>query len=227
MIKSYNVNGQTIWDSPTLQAGIMLVKGNVNSKGDNYTDKLCVDSSILLYKKVTKPGEAEQWSFPFKFVPYGSTMKETAIKALSDICNCHILDYMLDGETGMFKFPFIDDRHTGYKYNYAPVSVLYTYQTDTDKSFDFITELYKTLTDADFVSESYTQRSRAESINEWYIVVKALRKYIDNKEINIINEDVEDIRWFHPDEITKLVEQNKMSKPSAWLWEQIVAKMTF
>lgn len=226
MIKSYNINGQTIWDSPTLQTGVMVIKDNIDNNGNNYNDKIINSANILLYKKVTRPGEPEQWSFPFMFVPYGKTMKETAAIALSDICNCHILEDMLSEQTGIFKFPFIDDSHTSYKYNYSPVSVLYTYQVDTDKSFDFLYSLYKTLKDSDFVTDSYTVRSRAESINERYIVSKAMKNYINNQ-LNSSNKGVEDINWFHPSEITELIEQGKLDKSSGWLWEQVIRKMTF
>lgn len=227
MLTRYNIDGKSIYDSPVIQSGVMVVMDN-----DNEVYKLKQNSSILLYKKVTKPGEPEQWSFPMIPVNYGRSLQETAVKALSEFTGFHIKEEMLDEATGMFKFPFVDDKHTGPEFYYNTISFLYTYMVDTNKEHDYLKTLYNTLSASDFDSEIESVRTRAEYINERYIISKSIFNYIYNKkhkDINKINrsDTVEKIDWFSPKRITELSKEGKLDKSSAWLWYQVVRKMSF
>lgn len=227
MLTRYNIDGKSIYDSPVMQSGVMVVMGN-----DNEVYKLKQTSSVLLYKKVTKPGEQEQWVFLMMLVNYGRSLKETAVRALGEFTNFHINEEMLNEATGMFKSPFIDDTHTGPEFYYSPISFLYTYMIDTNKEYDYLKTLYHTLSVGDFNSEIESVRSRAEYINERYIISKSVYNYIYNKEhkdINKINRNdlVEKVDWFSPRHVTELCDKGKMDKSSAWLWYQIVRKMRF
>lgn len=227
MLTRYNIDGKSIYDSPVMQSGVMVVMDN-----EDEVYKLKQNCSVLLYKKVTKPGEPEQWSFPMMPVNYGRSLKETAVRALSEFTNFHINEEMLDESTGMFKAPFIDDQHTGSEFYYNPISFLYTYMVDTNKEHDYLKTLYHTLSAGDFNSDIESVRARAEYINERYIISKSIYNYIYNKEHKDIdkinrNDIVEKVDWFSPKRITELYEEGKLDKSTAWLWYQIVKKMSF
>ena len=228
MQTNYNIiNGHTIIDSPTMQCGCMVVKTFDASGNIIKCDTLKDTSLVLMYKHITMPGEPEIWSIPFKYLKYGETMKECAIKAVEEYLKFPLMEQMLSNDKTLLTKTIIDDNHTGSSFYYAPLSVMFTYQIGDKNNNDFINSLYNSikLKDIDNNNDSSDVYDRAIYITDRYFTNQKIASY--NEEDSIDYTKVSDIRWISIAEIREMLLENKFDNTTKWCLEKKIYENLF
>lgn len=222
---NYNIiNGHTIIDSPTVQSGCMVVKTLDENDNIIQCNMLKDTSLVLMYKRITMPGEPEIWSIPFRYLKYGETMKECAIKAVEEYLKFPLMEQMLFSDRATLAKIVIDDMHTGSSFYYGPLSVMYTYQLSSKKYIDFIDSLYKDikLKDTDDSSNEY---DRAIYITDRYFTNQKILSY--NEQESIDYKKVADIRWISISEIKEMLVENKLDNTTKWCLKKKIYENVF
>lgn len=222
---NYNIiNGHTIIDSPTVQSGCMVVK-TLDENGNIIQCNMLKDTSlVLMYKRITMPGEPEIWSIPFRYLKYGETMKECAIKAVEEYLKFPLMEQMLFSDRATLAKIVIDDVHTGSSFYYGPLSAMYTYQLGSKKYIDFIDSLYKDIKLKD-IDDSSNEYDRAIYITDRYFTNQKILSY--NEQESIDYKKVADIRWISISEIKEMLVENKLDNTTKWCLEKKLKDMTF
>ena len=192
MSVNYNiVNGHTLIDSPTMQCGVLVTK-TISTDSDHHIYResgLRKTTLFLLYKKLSMPGEPEIWSLPFSYLKYGETMKECAIRACNEYLKFPLMEEMLEQHKTLMDRTIIDDKHTGSYYNYAPITMMYTYQIESDDEYEFISTLYNKLTANDL--EDNSTYNRANYLVDRHLTNNKIKNY--NTENSIDHSKLADI----------------------------------
>ena len=224
---NYNIiNGHTIIDSPTVQSGCMVVK-TLDENGNIIQCNTLKDTSlILMYKRIAMPGEPEIWSIPFRYLKYGETMKECAIKATEEYLKFPLMEQMLSSDKSSLSKMVIDDVHTGSSFYYAPLSVMYTYQLCSKKHIDFIDSLYNDINKSNDTDDSSSDvYDRAIYITDRYFTNQKISSY--NEEESIDYSKVADIRWISIAEIKEMLMENKFDNATKWCLEKKIYENLF
>lgn len=226
MQNNYNIiNGHTLIDSPTVQSGCMVVK-TLDENGNIIQCNMLKDTSlVLMYKRIAMPGEPEIWSIPFRYLKYGESMKECAIKATEEYLKFPLMEQMLASDRATLAKMVIDDVHTGSSFYYAPLSVMYTYQLGSKKYIDFIDSLYSDIKQSDTNETTSDVYDRAIYITDKYFTNQRILSY--NTEESIDYSKVADIRWISIAEIKEMLLQNKFDNTTKWCLEKKLKDMTF
>ena len=226
MQNNYNIiNGHTLIDSPTVQSGCMVVK-TLDENGNIIQCNMLKDTSlVLMYKRIAMPGEPEIWSIPFRYLKYGESMKECAIKATEEYLKFPLMEQMLASDRATLAKMVIDDVHTGSSFYYAPLSVMYTYQLGSKKYIDFIDSLYSDIKPSDTNETTSDVYDRAIYITDKYFTNQRILSY--NTEESIDYSKVADIRWISIAEIKEMLLQNKFDNTTKWCLEKKLKDMTF
>ena len=226
MQNNYNIiNGHTLIDSPTVQSGCMVVK-TLDENGNIIQCNMLKDTSlVLMYKRIAMPGEPEIWSIPFRYLKYGESMKECAIKATEEYLKFPLMEQMLASDRATLAKMVIDDVHTGSSFYYAPLSVMYTYQLGSKKYIDFIDSLYSDIKPSDTNETTSDVYDRAIYITDKYFTNQRILSY--NTEESIDYSKVADIRWISIAEIKEMLLQNKFDNTTKWCLEKKLKDMAF
>lgn len=227
MQNNYNIiNGHTLIDSPTTQSGCMVVK-TVDENGNIIKCNTIKDTSlILMYKRITMPGEPEIWSIPFRYLKYGETMKECAIKATEEYLKFPLMEQMLSSDASLLTKMVIDDTHTGSSFYYGPLSVMYIYQLNTKSSIEYIDELYSSIKPSD-MDESAPDNiyNRAIYLTDRHFTNQRILSYKTEESIDFTK--VADIKWVSIAEIKEMMFENKLDNTTKWCIEKKLKELTF
>lgn len=219
------INGHTLIDSPTVQSGCMVVK-TFDENGNIIQCNMLKDTSlVLMYKRIAMPGEPEIWSIPFRYLKYGESMKECAIKATEEYLKFPLMEQMLSSDRATLAKMVIDDVHTGSSFYYAPLSVMYTYQLGSKKYIDFIDSLYSDIKPSDTNETTSDVYDRAIYITDKYFTNQRILSYNTEESIDYLK--VADIRWISIAEIKEMLSQNKFDNTTKWCLEKKLKDMTF
>lgn len=223
---NYNIiNGHTIINSPTVQSGCMVVKTLDENGNIIHCNTLKDTSLVLMYKHVTMPGEPEIWSIPFRYLKYGETMKECAIKATEEYLKFPLMEQMLSNDKTLLTKVIIDDSHTGSNYYYAPLSMMFTYQLGDKTNNEFIDSLYKDIKSNDTDDSSSDVYDRAIYITDRYFTNQKISSYNEQKSIN--HKKVADIRWISIGEIKEMLMENKFDNATKWCLKKKIYENIF
>lgn len=226
---NYNIiNGHTLIDSPTMQCGVLVTK-TISTEPSHHVYRestLRNNTMFLLYKRISMPGEPEIWSVPFNYLKYGESMKSCAIRACNDYLKFPLMEEMLEQHKTLLDKTIIDDNHTGAKFNYSPLTIMYTFQIESDEEMNFITSLYNKIKENELNSPDDSDiYNRASYLVDRNLTNKKIKSY--NTEKSIDHKKVSDVGWFTLSEIKELINNNKLDNTSKWLLTQKIESMEF
>lgn len=220
-ITKYNINGNTIYDTPAIRCGVLITKtvDNITSCDPVLQEnRFCHSTYFLIYKRNNIPGNKPKWSIPFRFMPYGETMQETAVKAAIQQIRFPLTEHMLSPKCNIEKTVY-DDKHTGAAHFNGPVNVMFTFQYVNKDSYLFIKELYDELTEAERHEE------RGKFLANQFLTFAEQYKYNPYKEADIL--DIPSIKWVTFDELKSMLENNDFDEPTQWCLEEKLSQCTY
>lgn len=220
-ITRYNINGNTVYDTPAIRCGVLITKTAEDTESRNIVpqeNRFCKNTYFLIYKRNSIPGNKPKWSIPFRFMPYGETMQETAVKAAIQQIRFPLTEHMLSQKCNIEKTVY-DDKHTGSTYFNGPVNVMFTFQYVNKDSYLFIKELYEDLT------ETERHEKRGEFLANQFLTFEEQYKYKPYKAADVL--DIPAVKWARLDEIKSMLDNNEFDEPTQWCLEEKLNQCTY